>query len=162
MNDVDDGRQCVLRCSTVVATVDKVLLVHRRRDGVDDWVLPGGTPKRAESLLSCARREVAEETGLRVTPNRVAFVVESIDPLTGHGTVDVVFLADGHHFTAPTALEPGLTPAFVPLVDLSGLTIRPPIAGHLRSLLTSPIDRTAAYLGNLWRPRARAAARRQP
>jgi 8-oxo-dGTP pyrophosphatase MutT (NUDIX family) len=158
MTDIDRSRQAVLRCSTVIATADRVLLVRRSRDGVNDWVLPGGSPKRAESLMSCARREVAEETGLQVNPNRVAFVVESIDPLTGHITTDVVFLADGHRFDEPTAREPGLTPAFVPLDELSALTLRPPIAGHLRHLLTSPLERTAAYLGNLWRPRSHIPA----
>jgi 8-oxo-dGTP pyrophosphatase MutT (NUDIX family) len=158
MSDIDHSRQAVLRCSTVIATADRVLLVHRSRDGIQDWVLPGGSPKRAESLKSCARREVAEETGLQVNPDRVAFVVESIDPLTGHITTDVVFLADRQRFDEPTVREPGLTPSFVPLDALEGLVIRPPIAAHLRRLLTNPVEQTAAYLGNLWRPRSHVPA----
>ncbi|MER5888335.1 NUDIX hydrolase [Streptomyces sp. NPDC001941] len=39
----------------------EVCLVHRPK--YDDWSLPKGKLKRAESLPDCARREVLEETG---------------------------------------------------------------------------------------------------
>lgn len=39
-----------------------VLVVHRPR--YDDWTLPKGKLDPGESLEACARREVAEETGL--------------------------------------------------------------------------------------------------
>lgn len=42
----------------------EVLLVHRPR--YDDWSLPKGKREPGESDESCARREVLEETGLRV------------------------------------------------------------------------------------------------
>ena len=34
-----------LRCSTILFRKDTVLLVHRGYDGLNDWVLPGGTPR---------------------------------------------------------------------------------------------------------------------
>jgi 8-oxo-dGTP pyrophosphatase MutT (NUDIX family) len=43
-----------IRCSVVVHRLHAVLLVHRARDGLDDWVLPGGTPREDESLTACA------------------------------------------------------------------------------------------------------------
>lgn len=42
----------------------EVLLVHRPR--YDDWSLPKGKCEPGESDEACARREVHEETGLRV------------------------------------------------------------------------------------------------
>ena len=42
----------------------QVLLVHRPR--YDDWSLPKGKCDPGESFEDCARREVHEETGLRV------------------------------------------------------------------------------------------------
>ena len=42
----------------------EVLLVHRPR--YDDWSLPKGKAERGESDEDCARREVFEETGVRV------------------------------------------------------------------------------------------------
>jgi len=68
-----------VRCSAIVFRDDAVLLVHRSRNGTDDWVLPGGTPRTGESMAACARRETLEETGLSVDPARVAFVLEAWD-----------------------------------------------------------------------------------
>ena len=42
----------------------EVLLVHRPR--YDDWSIPKGKVEPCESVRTCAVREVAEETGLRV------------------------------------------------------------------------------------------------
>ena len=38
-----------IRCSVVVHRLHAVLLVHRARDGLDDWVLPGGTRARTRA-----------------------------------------------------------------------------------------------------------------
>jgi 8-oxo-dGTP diphosphatase len=69
-------------------------------------------------------------------------------------TVDLVFLAvptlPGQE---PRSLETDLSARFVPLGQLHQLDLRPPVAGHLRSLYAHRSARTAAYLGNLWRPR---------
>jgi 8-oxo-(d)GTP phosphatase len=45
----------------------EVLVVHRPR--YDDWSLPKGKLHRGESVLDAARREVAEETGMRAAPD---------------------------------------------------------------------------------------------
>jgi ADP-ribose pyrophosphatase YjhB (NUDIX family) len=37
-----------VRCSTVVFRDDALLLIHRAREGTDDWTLPGGTPHAGE------------------------------------------------------------------------------------------------------------------
>jgi 8-oxo-dGTP diphosphatase len=148
-----------VRCSAIVFRGQEVLLVRRARDDGDDWVLPGGTPRPGESMAACARRETLEETGLAVEPSRIAFVVETQGPRSGLHTGDLVFLA------APTApeqeprsLETDLSAQFVPLRRLHQLDLRPPVAGHLRSLYAHRSGRTAAYLGNLWRPRRHDAS----
>ncbi len=141
-----------MRCSVVVFKNNHVLLVHRARDGADDWVLPGGTPRPGESMASCARRETLEETGLPVSPDRIAFVLEAHGPDDHHRAVDLVFLASLVARGEPAASEEGLEASFVPLAALTGLVLRPPIAGYLRALHAQGPVRTAAYLGNLWRP----------
>lgn len=58
-------RPIVLGVRVLVADGDRVLLVkHSYRNG---WFLPGGTPKRGESLDVTACREVREETGTLVS-----------------------------------------------------------------------------------------------
>lgn len=146
MNEVN------VRCSAIVFRDDAVLLVHRLRDGADDWVLPGGTPHPGESMAACARRETREETGLAIDPARVAFVLEALGPDEHRRTVDLVFLAAADVRAEPDAGEPDLEARFVPMVLLPGLDVRPPLAGHLRALHARGGAPTAAYLGNLWRP----------
>jgi 8-oxo-dGTP diphosphatase len=43
-----------------------VLVANRRRDGSVEWTPPGGVVDAHESVLDGLRREVAEETGMRV------------------------------------------------------------------------------------------------
>jgi 8-oxo-dGTP diphosphatase len=149
---VEDRAQVDVRCSVIVFREDNVLLVHRARDGADDWVLPGGTPRPGESMAACARREATEETGLSADPSRIAFVLETLGPQDHRRMVDLVFLATDPVRGEPEAKEEGMEARFVPLRMLSGLVLRPPIAGHLRGLHPGGRTRTAAYLGNLWRP----------
>jgi len=105
-------------------------------------------------MAACARRETVEETGLEVEPARIAFVVESQGPLADLHTVDLVFLAiPSVPGQEPCPSEPGLSAKFVPLNLLHELSLRPPVAGHLRSLSNRRTGQTGAYLGNLWRPR---------
>jgi ADP-ribose pyrophosphatase YjhB (NUDIX family) len=142
-----------LRCSAVLLRADQLLLLRRDRDGLTDWVLPGGSPRRGESLASCVRREVAEETGLHVTADRVAFVLEASNPAEELHLLDLVFtVSDTDRSAAPRELEPGLAPVFYPVEGLAGLSLRPPIAGHLRGLHARGGDARGAYLGNVWRP----------
>lgn len=146
---VDDESLVDLRCSVALTRNDAYLLVHR--DATDDWVLPGGRPRPRESMASCARREVREETGLNVTATRCAFVLEVIDPHEGCRVVELIFLADRHGSDEISGGEPGLIPHWIPMERLAQLRLRPPIAGYLPRLARGD-RRTAAYLGNLWRP----------
>jgi 8-oxo-dGTP diphosphatase len=149
---MEDPADIDMRCSVVVFRGESVLLVHRKRDDADDWVLPGGTPRLGESMASCARRETLEETGLPVEPGRIAFVLEALGPNDRRRIVDLVFLGVIPARSDPGPAEEGLEAMFVPLSALPRLTLRPPIAGHLRALHSRGPARTAAYLGNLWRP----------
>jgi len=149
----DDESLVDLRCSAVVMRGQWVLLVRRSHGEEDDWVLPGGRPRPGETMRSTARREVLEETGLRVTPTRCALVGEAIEPGSGLRTVDLVFLSDAApgELARPLVGEPGTVPEWVALADLPSLRLRPPIGGYLPALQRAP-QHSAAYLGNLWRP----------
>jgi 8-oxo-dGTP diphosphatase len=107
-------------------------------------------------MAACARRETLEETGLAVEPARVAFVLETRGPRSGLHTVDLVLLATlSGPAREPRSQEPDLSARFVPLSQLHQFDLRPPMTGHLRGLRARGTARTAAYLGNLWRPRRR-------
>jgi ADP-ribose pyrophosphatase YjhB (NUDIX family) len=62
----------------IEASVDGVLLV-RQRTGLKLWTLPGGKVKRGESLVKALKREVHEETGLRVQIGSLLGVLDRHD-----------------------------------------------------------------------------------
>jgi 8-oxo-dGTP diphosphatase len=140
-----------VRCSVVVLRRHAVLLVHHTRDGLDDWVLPGGTPREGESMTACARRELLEETGVVADLSRVALVVESAPPGSGRHVLDIVFLATEPVLGREHSREPGLEPHFVPPDQLAGLDLHPSLAGHLHRLLDPGVHGYAPYVGNFWR-----------
>jgi 8-oxo-dGTP pyrophosphatase MutT (NUDIX family) len=112
-------------------------------------------------VAACIRREVLEETGLRVQPGGCAFALEAIDPQQVDRIVDLVFLAEEIEPEAsPSQVEDDLLPSFVRLEDVGALSLRPPLAGHLRALNADPRPAAAAYLGNMWRPYLGAAHNR--
>jgi len=151
MVTVDDGQPVDLRCSVLFFRRDSVLLC--RRTGVEGlWVLPGGTPRSGEGTAATARREVEEETGLQVSAERVAFVLETSSWDRAHHLIEIVFLgAERDASATPRQREDNLEPQFVKLDDLDKVALRPPIAGYIRGFGRGG-EASAAYLGNLWRP----------
>jgi len=139
-----------VRCSVIVLHKHQVLVVHRTRDGRDDWVLPGGTPRAGESLTACARRELLEETGISADPSRIALVVESVPPGSSRRLLDIVFLAAEPVLGREHSREPGLEPHFVPPGQLSGMDLHPSLAGYLDRLLDPGGHGYASYVGNYW------------
>jgi 8-oxo-dGTP diphosphatase len=109
-----------IRCSVVVLQKHAVLLLHHTRDGPDDWVLPGGTPREDESLAACARRELLEETGVSADPTEVALIVESAVPGSARRLLDIMFLATKPALGMEVTRERGLEPCFVPPDRLTG------------------------------------------
>lgn len=146
----DDAGLVDLRCSALIYRGDSVLLC-RRSDNQDYWSLPGGTPRYGEGTAAAAAREVAEETGLIISADRVAFVLEASSWDREQHRIEIVFRGtEASSDRQPRQLEGLLEPAFVPLTQLSSISLRPPIGGYIRGLFYTP-ERTAAYLGNLWR-----------
>jgi 8-oxo-dGTP diphosphatase len=142
-----------LRCAVAVVRGGEVLLLRRLDHG--DWVLPGGRPRQHESMGSCARREVREETGLDVHPSRCALVLEVNDPVARRRIVELVFVADEFDTSTPLRSEAGREAVWVALAELKDVALRPPIGGYLPELARRR-ESYARYLGNMWRPASSA------
>ncbi|HVX23131.1 MAG TPA: NUDIX hydrolase [Acidimicrobiales bacterium] len=146
-----------VRCSALVFRTNTVLLCHRVPG--DRWVVPGGSPRRQEGAAQCAAREVRQETGLDVTPERVAFVLDATSPEGKQHLFEIVFLAREHDPSAvPRGGEDGLEPSFVDLGSLDSLALLPDIGRRLACFADTLArtagepQATAAYLGNVWQP----------
>lgn len=52
--------------------------------GFQKWTLPGGGCKSGESNQEAAARELFEETGIKISPNKLKLLEECKDPDLGH------------------------------------------------------------------------------
>lgn len=60
----------------VVMDSAKNILLHKREDH-PLWALPGGKIKPGESIVACLQREVREETGLDISPEKLLGIFSS-------------------------------------------------------------------------------------
>ena len=58
---------------------DRNILLVRQSEGLRHWTLPGGKVKRGESLVKALKREVFEETALRVQVGSLLGVLDRRD-----------------------------------------------------------------------------------
>lgn len=68
----------------------KNLLIRRSRGDLEGWEGAGGKVEDGESLEEAICREVWEETGLKIVPER--FLYASLDEIGGENMIFVVFL----------------------------------------------------------------------
>jgi len=72
-----------IAAGALVVHEDRVLLVRHHKPAVYDfWVAPGGGAEGGEDLHATLRREVKEESGLVVEPERIAYIEELLTPDT--------------------------------------------------------------------------------
>ncbi|MFH0853085.1 MAG: NUDIX domain-containing protein [bacterium] len=56
-----------IRANVLIKDQEKILLMHRIKNGAEYFVLPGGSVESGESIIDAAIREAKEETGLDVS-----------------------------------------------------------------------------------------------
>ncbi len=67
MGQTVDGNRPLVGVAVIVVRAGKVLLGRRKgAHGEGTWALPGGHLEFFETIEDCAKREVAEETGLQI------------------------------------------------------------------------------------------------
>jgi len=127
----------------LVSPQGRVALIRRRRGGQEYWSFPGGGIKRGERPHQAARREVLEELGLDVRPERLLAVA------SGH----VLYLAAIDSEPALRMRGPEVArrswrdryqPAWVPLDQLGDLDLRPRTAHVALGPLTRGTQPAAA------------------
>jgi ADP-ribose pyrophosphatase YjhB (NUDIX family) len=127
-----------VKVRAVVLWEGKLLVSRERRRGRDHVLLPGGRVHDGESIADALIREVREETGLDIVPQRLLYIAEAVGSHRIHD-LNLVWLAELRDKDAELD-EQALMPLDSPRVD----SIMPPI-----------VDRIAADVANGWPPEPR-------
>lgn len=135
---------------------DGKLLLNRCRDKYrgEYYSLPGGGQHRFETMEEAIVRECLEETGYRVTPQRLAVVCEEIFESKEIRTLYPEYAHRVHHIflcaldvtkpvNAPTEADLGqLESVWIPIGELDSLNVEPtPLCGKFTAVLngTAPV-----------------------
>ena len=126
-------------CTGLLRRGDTVLLVRCRYEGqaAPLWVLPGGRQEQGETIAQAVVREFSEETGLRIAPESLAYVSESIDDVRKIHVVNCTFyVREGDATASLRPSDPNVTEArFVPIAEapelLAADVLRIPVAAAL-------------------------------
>ena len=65
-----------VRLAAAIIDNNKLLLIHRKKEGREYWVFPGGGLKEKESYEEGIKREVKEETGLEGKPIKLLYKLQ--------------------------------------------------------------------------------------
>lgn len=118
-----------LAVRALIHDADRLLVVNAfpAASGNALWCVPGGGVEPGESLAEALAREVAEETGLAVTPGALAMVSQFTDPGCGFHQVELLFHATVTGGALAMADPTGVVHAFrwVTRAELASLPHRP-------------------------------------
>ena len=84
------GKRMKQRAAVIVVNDGRVLLMHRRKEGREYYVVPGGGVEPGETAGDAGVREAKEETGLTVK------LGERLCTLDNEGRLEHYFLATNH------------------------------------------------------------------
>ena len=141
-----------MRVAALITIAERIVLVRHRAGSSVYHLLPGGGVGYRETLAEALLREVAEETGLRVSIGRPLFISDTIDPEGPRHVVNITFAADvvggkvthnpsDHRVVAVDLVEPS---------RLTSLDLRPPIAEQILEAIRPDAAPQLQYLGPLF------------
>ncbi len=150
-----------VRVGVVVVQEGKVLLVRQHvSEGQEFWIVPGGGLKKNEGLLDCARREIAEETGLEIEPVRLLYVGDFFKG--ERHVVDTFWLGKVVGGELKRRAEEIDSLEFFEIERLGELTIKPrAMAEQLLIDLREGFGSETVYLGKYFRDADRMGAREE-
>jgi len=136
-----------VKVRAVIMQDGQLVVSRERRRGVEHVLLPGGRVQTGEAITEALVREVAEETGLDVVPERLLYVAEVVGSYGVHD-LNLIWLAEPRdaQLTDPHDL--------VALDSPESASMMPPIIDQIAADAASGWANEPRWLGNVRRPPA--------
>ncbi|MDD5090682.1 MAG: NUDIX domain-containing protein [Candidatus Wallbacteria bacterium] len=139
-----------IRVGLLLFQNEAVLLVKHRKTDREYWLPPGGGVEFGETLCAALKREVLEECSVVIEPGDLAFTCETIG---GEGRHIVHMFFHGRLVSGTPA--PGqehilADVRFVPLCELSTITVYPRVTDKIIMLAKTKAVTPFHISGNLW------------
>ncbi|MBQ8954766.1 MAG: NUDIX domain-containing protein [Clostridia bacterium] len=142
-----DERHIRTSAKALVIRNGRMLAIRLRDADGEFFIMPGGGQQAGELLPDAVRREVLEETGVRVAVGDLAFVIEGAHGESFH-RVDLVFRCD--YEGEGEASHPDTNQTGVAWLDIATLNTAPLYPSKLRRAIMDLHEGKPhpAYLGN--------------
>lgn len=134
-----------VKARAVILHDGKLVVSRERRRGIEHVLLPGGRVQDGESIPDALIREVAEETGLDVVPERLLYVAEVVGSYGAHD-LNLVWLTQLRNANVEVDGN-ALLALDSPLAE----SIMPPIIGQIAADAADEFAQETRWLGNIRR-----------
>jgi ADP-ribose pyrophosphatase YjhB (NUDIX family) len=133
-----------VKVRAVVMQDGQLVVSRERRRGVEHVLLPGGRVRAGETITDALVREVSEETGLDVVPERLLYVAEVVGSYGVHD-LNLIWLAE------PRNAQLADPRALVALDSPEAALMMPPIIEQIAADAASEWANEPQWLGNVRR-----------
>lgn len=129
---------------------DKILLVKHSKYGKEYWLLPGGGLEFSETIETCVKRELKEETNLEIKLGDLVLVNESIPPDKHRHVLNLCYWGKIISGELKVGKDAVLVDAqFIPLDKLPDLIIYPNVRKELVEIINHRYQGKIS-IGNKW------------